>query len=437
MSSFFQKVGGVKGRSPLAGFSRVQPLKNRNFGTRKCKKSMLGFLLSPLYGLVCVYIVSRILRFLSAVPVRCFKGKRFKIIFSVLFGLVAMLPLWSYLLPLNTAVKHTGQLLNNYWVGILEYLFLTVTVTDLIVQITGLIKKDRKNFVKKTSVRLVAGTLALLVIAGVSTYGIVHARDIKLNEYSVKVNKKVDGLNKMKVVLIADLHMGYSIGTSHIEKMVKMVNEQKPDLVVMAGDIFDNDYDALDNPEKLCSLLASMKSTYGTYACWGNHDISETLFMGFTVDTDKEIHRDARMTDFLQKANIHLLCDENTLIDNKFYVSGRNDSEKIISDTGTRLTPDELLRSVDKKRPVFVIYHEPDEFEELEKAGCDVLLCGHTHNGQTFPGTLFIKLRWENPFGYLKIGNMHQITTSGIGVWGPYMRTATDSEVVSIDVTFD
>ena len=398
---------------------------------------MIGFLLSPLYGLVCIYIVSRIFRFLSAVPIKIFSGKPFRIIFSVVFGLVALLPLWSYLLPLNTAIKHTAQLLSNYWIGIFEYLFLTVTLTDLVVQITGLIKKDRKNFVQKTSVRLTAGTLALIIVSGVSVYGMVHAQDVRLNEYSLKIDKKVNGLDKMKVVLIADLHMGYSIGTNQIEKMVKLVNAQNPDLIVIAGDIFDNDYDALDNPEKLCSLLGSMKSTYGTYACWGNHDISETLFVGFTVDTDKELHRDKRMTDFLKKANINLLCDENVLIDNRFYVSGRNDSEKIISKTGTRLNAEELLKDVDKRYPVFVIYHEPDEFEELEKAGCDLLLCGHTHNGQTFPGTLFIKLRWENPFGYLKVGKMHQITTSGIGVWGPYMRTGTDSEVVSIDVQFN
>ncbi len=397
---------------------------------------MIGFLLSPVYALVCVYIVNRIFRFLGAIPLKLFSGKPFRIIFSVIFALVALLPLWSYLLPLNTKIKHTGQLLNNYWIGIFEYLFLTVTLVDLVVQIIGVIRKDRKKFIMKTSVRLIAGTLAFLIVTGTSVYGMVHARKVQLTEHSVKINKTVEGIDKMKVILVADLHMGYSIGVPHIEQMVDIINQQNADLVVIAGDIFDNDYDALDNPDKLCQLLGSIKSKYGTYACWGNHDISETLFVGFTVSSDKTLHRDDRMVEFLQKANIHLLCDENVLIDNKFYLSGRNDSEKIISATGTRLTPDELLKDIDKKYPVFVIYHEPDEFEELEKAGCDLLLCGHTHNGQTFPGTLFIKLRWENPYGYMKIGNMHQFTTSGLGVWGPYMRTGTDSEVMSIDVTF-
>ena len=286
---------------------------------------MIAFFLSPLYALVCIYVVNRLFRFLQAVPLAVFQHKAFKITFSVIFGLVALLPVWSYLLPLNTTAKRVGQLLNNYWTGIFEYIFLVVGFTELIVQIIGLIKKNRKEFVRKTSVRIISGIVALSVITGLCTYGIIHARNVQLTEYSVKIDKKVDGLDKMKVVLIADLHMGYNVGTSHIEEMVKVVNNQNADLIVIAGDIFDNDYDALDNPEKLSSLLSSMKSTYGTYACWGNHDISETLFMGFTVDSTKEIRRDDRMEEFLKKSNIHLLCDETLLVNNQFYISGRNE----------------------------------------------------------------------------------------------------------------
>ncbi|MGN1132463.1 MAG: metallophosphoesterase, partial [Ruminococcus sp.] len=66
----------------------------------------------------------------------------------------------------------------------------------------------------------------------------------------------------------------------------------------------------------------------------------------------------------------------------------------------------------------------------------DLLLCGHTHDGQIFPGNLITKLSWENSCGYLKKGNMHNIVTSGVGVYGPYIRVGTHAEVVSIDVNF-
>ena len=75
-----------------------------------------------------------------------------------------------------------------------------------------------------------------------------------------------------------------------------------------------------------------------------------------------------------------------------------------------------------------------DELKELADAGVDLDLCGHTHNGQTFPGNFTIKLMWENPCGLLSKDNMTNITTSGAGVWGPAMRIGTDSEICSINI---
>lgn len=80
--------------------------------------------------------------------------------------------------------------------------------------------------------------------------------------------------------------------------------------------------------------------------------------------------------------------------------------------------------------------HQPKELQETADAGADLDLCGHTHNGQMFPGNLLIHLLWENPCGYLKKGSMHNIVTSGAGIWGPGMRVGTDCEICSITVNF-
>ena len=73
---------------------------------------------------------------------------------------------------------------------------------------------------------------------------------------------------------------------------------------------------------------------------------------------------------------------------------------------------------------------------ELANAGVDLDLCGHTHDGQTFPGNLTARLFWENICGYLRKGDMHNIVTSGVGVFGPDMRLGTRSEICSITVRF-
>ena len=66
----------------------------------------------------------------------------------------------------------------------------------------------------------------------------------------------------------------------------------------------------------------------------------------------------------------------------------------------------------------------------------DLDLCGHTHDGQIFPGNLIIHLFWENSCGYLQKGSMHNIVTSGAGIWGPSMRVGTDSEICPITIHF-
>lgn len=220
-----------------------------------------------------------------------------------------------------------------------------------------------------------------------------------------------------------------------MEQMVEKINSQNPDLVCIAGDIFDNDYDALYEPEKLIEIFKSIDSKYGVYACYGNHDISEKILGGFTFRTGKTRTQDDRMEEFLSKAGINLLTDKSVLVDDAFYIVGRRDYEKPGIE-GERKSIAELTENLDKSKPIIVIDNEPKELQEKADSGVDIDLGGHTHNGQMFPGNLTIKLLWENPAGCIKKDDMYSIVTSGVGVWGPNMRVGTDSEIVSIDVQF-
>ena len=218
--------------------------------------------------------------------------------------------------------------------------------------------------------------------------------------------------------------------------MVEKINAQDPDIVCIAGDIFDNDYDAISDPEGVCNALKSIKSRYGVYACWGNHDLDEPILAGFTFGGKKKDQADPRMEQLLRDANIHLLTDEAELIDDKFYVVGRNDSSRTHKLGGQRLSPAQLTKDLDLDKPIIFIDHQPKQLQETADAGADLDLCGHTHDGQIFPGNLFIHLFWENSFGYLKKDKMHNIVTSGVGVWGPDMRVGTNCEICPITVHF-
>ena len=94
------------------------------------------------------------------------------------------------------------------------------------------------------------------------------------------------------------------------------------------------------------------------------------------------------------------------------------------------------LFNLDTGKPILVLDHQPRELEELAAAGVDVDLCGHTHDGQMFPGNLTVRLFWENACGCLRVGSMHSIVTSGVGLFGPNMRVATRAEICPITIHF-
>ncbi len=274
-----------------------------------------------------------------------------------------------------------------------------------------------------------------------SDSGIQCRRDLWCTSYrndrlSGKDIKKAGNRKELNLVLVADFHLGYSIG-SHMQRMVEKINASKPDLVVIAGDIFDNEYEALDNPERLEKILRSIKSRYGVYACYGNHDIQEKILAGFTFPRKGKKMSDPRMDTFLEKSNIHLLRDEAVEIDNAFYLFGRADYERPGRGIRKRKLPKELVKEMDQKKPILVVDHEPRELKELADAGVDLDLCGHTHDGQMFPGNLVTDMMWENSYGYLKKGKMHNIVTSGLGVFGPDMRVGTKSEICRIKIKFN
>lgn len=357
----------------------------------------------------------------------------------------------------------------NYWLAFLIYLIFFLVLLDLVFLGRRLVRKLRRraqnggiepmetvdvadgegegsqespNRMKREAMRqrmkyLVCAGLVVVLSVGFTVYGAIHARQIKTAQYSLTIDKdggKLDGLN---LILIADLHLGYSIGSHDMEKMVDQINALNPDLIVLAGDIFDNDYDALDDPDHLEEVLRGLKSTYGVYAVFGNHDVKETLVAGFSISAAKNAYRDERMETFLEKSGIVLLEDRTELIADSFYLSGRLDGEKTgYGGNSERLPLEELTAGLDRTKPLLMISHEPDHLASYDENGVDLLLSGHTHAGQFFPLTIVQPFAWENYWGVCKVGSMYSVVTSGIGVYGPAIRVGTDSEILNVKLTF-
>ncbi|WP_373218566.1 metallophosphoesterase [Ruminococcus sp. 5_1_39BFAA] len=394
---------------------------------------MAALFLAPLYILVNIYVVRWMFLWMGACH-HIFQTFFFRALFVGIYIFFSTSLLTGFLIkkpePLHRFLKNTG----NYFLGTFMYIILVIVIADL----SRLVLKYifHVTFIRSRTSFVVSGAVCCLLIIFVSIYGILHMWNLKVTPYQVTVHKQVEGMDSLKIVLVADTHFGYSYGSHHAKQLVEKINAQDPDLVCFAGDIFDNEYDALQFPDQVKESLKSIRSKYGVYACWGNHDLNEPILAGFTFGGAQPDYEDPRMEEFLKDAGIHLLNDESVLIDNRFYLVGRRDASRSEKMEGGRKTPAQLTENLDRSKPVIFIDHQPKELSEIADAGADLDLCGHTHDGQLFPGNLFVQLFWENSCGYLKKGDMHNIVTSGAGIWGPNMRVGTDCEICVITAEF-
>lgn len=397
---------------------------------------MLAIFLAPIYILLNIYVLRWGYLWIGNCH-HLFQSRIFRIILTVIYTLIALTPLTGFLIRKPAFLHRILKITSNYFLGIFMYILMVLFSIDVV----RLILKYavHASWIQSRIVFAAVGACCICIVIIISFSGIYHAKHIKVTPYKITVDKSAPDMDSLKIVLLADTHFGYNSGAVHAQEIVDKINEQQPDLVCIAGDIFDNEYDAVREPEKISEILRTIRSKYGVYACWGNHDLNEPILAGFTFKHKKEDSKqlkDPRMKLFLQNSNIQLLEDEAVLIDNSFYVVGRKDASLIEKIEEKRKTPAQLTQKLDKDKTIIIIDHQPKELQDIADAGVDLDLCGHTHDGQTFPGNFTVKFLWENPCGYLQKGSMHNIVTSGSGVWGPAMRVGTDSEICTINLTF-
>lgn len=397
---------------------------------------MLAIFLAPIYILLNIYVLRWGYLWIGNCH-HLFQSRIFRIILTVIYTLIALTPLTGFLIRKPAFLHRILKITSNYFLGIFMYILMVLFSIDIV----RLILKYavHASWIQSRIVFAAVGACCICIVIIISFLGIYHAKHIKVTPYKITVDKSAPDMDSLKIVLLADTHFGYNSGAVHAQEIVDKINEQNPDLVCIAGDIFDNEYDAVREPEKISEILRTIRSKYGVYACWGNHDLNEPILAGFTFKHKKEDSKqlkDPRMKLFLQNSNIQLLEDEAVLIDNSFYVVGRKDASLIEKIEEKRKTPAQLTQKLDKDKTIIVIDHQPKELQDIADAGVDLDLCGHTHDGQTFPGNFTVKFLWENPCGYLQKGSMHNIVTSGSGVWGPAMRVGTDSEICTINLIF-
>ena len=245
---------------------------------------MLAFLLAPFYLLFNLYLFRRIMGWVRAwFP--WFRKRKHWAVPAALYAFFALSFVLAFPLPAGR-LKRALMLIGNYWLGVLLYLLLAVLLADglRLLLVHGL----KLRSLRSARMHRIAGCLCAAAILVTSVGGVINARIVRVTPYEITVNKSAGSMESMKVVLLADLHLGYNVGLAQMERMVARVNELDADVVVIAGDIFDNAWEAVEEPEQIAAVLRGIRSRYGVYAVYGNHDIEEPILAGFTFRSDRK-----------------------------------------------------------------------------------------------------------------------------------------------------
>ncbi len=278
-------------------------------------------------------------------------------------------------------------------------------------------------------------TALLIITVGLNVGGSFVSHDVKVTNY--EISKEVLGQTEpLRIVLIGDLHIGVNSSLKLYEDMVDRVNEQDADLIVVAGDIVTSSFNAMKKPEAYSSVISKMNAKYGKYAVYGNHDVDEPLLGGFTFWDKTRALRNPAMPGFIKDCGWTILNDEVVRLPelNDLVIAGRRDEAKPGEGVMERMTLDELLKGVDPEEPLLLLEHEPYELDIIGEKGVDLSVSGHTHDGQIFPGNVFVRIKDPQSYGIKTWGEAIQVVTSGVGFYGPPIRVGTISEIVVIDL---
>lgn len=396
---------------------------------------MLALILSPFYVAIIYWVCRRWYKFISALNI---KNKRLDFWlkhFSWSMFLLTIFIGLAFILPEDNFLRRPLFKIGAYWLGISLYLILYVALIDLLRWIYSKLFKDKYN---DFYARLICTLLIIVLTGATSIYGIINAKIVRTTEYEITINKDGGNFKEMTIAMFGDPQFGYNIGEYHLKQAVDIINKNDVDIVCVVGDIFDNQYSAIKHPDKLIELFNQIKSKYGMYAVLGNHDVEEPILCGFTFNDDDIENKLAskEMLDFIKKSGMVLLYDENVIINDSINLYGRADQERPNLGNITRKESGDIFKEVDTTKPLFVLDHEPREYDELEKAGVDLMMAGHTHDGQLWPTKIATDIIWENAYGLWVKNTFHAITTSGLGLFGPNMRVGTIAEVCIIHVKF-
>ncbi|NUT93763.1 MAG: metallophosphoesterase [Saccharothrix sp.] len=272
---------------------------------------------------------------------------------------------------------------------------------------------DRRLFIAR-SLAVAAGA----VTVGTIGYGMTQALGApQLKTIPVNLTKLDRRLAGYRIAVVSDIHLGPLLGRAHTERIVRMINEQQPDLVAIVGDLVDGSVEQLG---EAAAPLRDLVSTHGAFFVTGNHE----YYSGF----------EPWLTE-LDRLGVHPLRNERLRVERAgaaFDLAGVND----VTGSNFQDGPDfvRALDGRDQSNPVVLLAHQPVQAHEAAKHGVDLQLSGHTHGGQMFPFHLAVGLQQPVRTGLEVVDGVQVYTSNGVGFWGPPVRVGAPPDISLVEL---
>jgi len=344
----------------------------------------------------------------------------FRLIYTIIYIVLASTFIAGKIFERNHSSVLTDilNIIGGFWMAFMLYGFLSLLLSDIvfpIVRVTGLLSVHGIPLYRKWSFLM---TLALS--AGLIVYGFINAIMPVVKKYDIVINKPAGEIKSFRIAAVSDIHLGSIIRKRSMIKLSGMLKQINPDVVLLLGDIVDGEIGPVLRDD-LLSYFTCPKCRDGLYAITGNHE-----YIGGAATT----------IPYIEKHGIRILKDEVVTLEGGIQLIGRIDRDGARFNKKERLPLSELMKQVDLTKPVILLDHQPLRLSETVKAGVDLQLSGHTHNGQLWPINYITRMIYEISYGYKRIGNTQFIVSSGFGLWGPRVRSGSRAEVLEINITF-
>ncbi len=365
-----------------------------------------------IYALVNFYIF---IRGWQAIP----RGSGFRIYYLVIFLFIAL----SFIAGrfLERAYPSLGSeilvWIGSFWLAAMLYFFLAVVILDLARLVNHFFPFYPASVTADYGrAKFLAGLVTAIVVVLTVTSGFVNALTPRVRHLTIDIPKKAAEMKEINLVAVSDIHLGTLVGRRRLNDMVAKVNALAPDIIILAGDIVDEDIGPVIR-ENLGEMLRTLKAPLGVYGITGNHE----YYAGV-----EEVCR------YLTEHGVAMLRDSTIRINSSFYLIGREDREKNRFTGIPRKTLDSLLAGSDPNLPVIVLDHQPFQLDDVVNHGADLQISGHTHHGQLWPLNFVTDAIYQLSVGYKKIGGTSFYVSSGFGTWGPPVRLGNRPEIMQI-----